>query len=108
MGSSGKKSEIGHVTYPLKDLEIGDGSEQQLFKMDLEKNIYTNTVCVKTTSASYVKGQTERRQIRSNRTCIEGSEGIRKALPPPALDIRARSTTILLYILEIDKKFQII
>ncbi|KAJ8916809.1 hypothetical protein NQ315_005816 [Exocentrus adspersus] len=32
-----KKSEIGHVTYPLKDLEIGDGTEQQLFKMDLEK-----------------------------------------------------------------------
>ncbi|XP_074032096.1 synaptotagmin-15 isoform X2 [Leptinotarsa decemlineata] len=36
-GRTKKRSEIGHVTYPLKDLEIGDGTEQQLFKMDLEK-----------------------------------------------------------------------
>ncbi|KAF7275695.1 hypothetical protein GWI33_011361, partial [Rhynchophorus ferrugineus] len=36
-GRSKRYAEIGHVTYPLKDLEIGDGSEQQLFKMDLEK-----------------------------------------------------------------------
>ncbi|KAJ8958434.1 hypothetical protein NQ318_002220 [Aromia moschata] len=44
------------------------------------------TVCVKPTSASYEKGQTEvRRQIRSNRTRIEGSEGIRPALSPPVL-----------------------
>ncbi|KAJ8975552.1 hypothetical protein NQ317_004410, partial [Molorchus minor] len=34
-----KKSEIGYVTYPLKNLEIGDGSEQQLFKMDLAKEL---------------------------------------------------------------------
>ncbi|XP_015838078.1 synaptotagmin-15 isoform X1 [Tribolium castaneum] len=32
-----RRSEIGHVTFPLKDLEIGDGTEQQLFKLDLEK-----------------------------------------------------------------------
>lgn len=36
-GRPKRKWEIGHVTYPLKELEIGDGSEQQLFKMDLEK-----------------------------------------------------------------------
>nr|CAI5843505.1 unnamed protein product [Callosobruchus analis] len=36
-GRAKKKAEIGHVTYPLKDMEIGDGTEQQLFKMDLEK-----------------------------------------------------------------------
>ncbi|KAJ8959424.1 hypothetical protein NQ318_022115 [Aromia moschata] len=44
------------------------------------------TVCVKRTSASYEKGETDvRRQIRSNRTRIEGSEGIRPALSPPVL-----------------------
>ncbi|KAJ3644734.1 hypothetical protein Zmor_022441 [Zophobas morio] len=32
-----RRSEIGHVTFPLKELEIGDGTEQQLFKLDLEK-----------------------------------------------------------------------
>ncbi|XP_050299197.1 synaptotagmin-15-like isoform X2 [Anthonomus grandis grandis] len=32
-----RHAEIGHVTYPLRELEIGDGSEQQLFKMDLAK-----------------------------------------------------------------------
>lgn len=32
-----RRSEIGYVTFPLKDLEIGDGTEQQLFKLDLEK-----------------------------------------------------------------------
>ncbi|CAG9856419.1 unnamed protein product [Phyllotreta striolata] len=36
-GRTKKKSEIGHITFPLKDLEIGDGLEQELFKMDLEK-----------------------------------------------------------------------
>uniref|UniRef100_A0A6P7FFI4 Synaptotagmin-15-like n=1 Tax=Diabrotica virgifera virgifera TaxID=50390 RepID=A0A6P7FFI4_DIAVI len=36
-GRTKKKAEIGHITFPLKDLEIGDGLEQQLFKMDLEK-----------------------------------------------------------------------
>lgn len=36
-GRQKKKSEIGYVTFPLKELEIGDGTEQQLFKMDLEK-----------------------------------------------------------------------
>lgn len=36
-GRPKRKSELGHVTFPLRDLEIGDGSEQQLFKMDLEK-----------------------------------------------------------------------
>lgn len=36
-GRTKRKAEIGHITYPLKDLEIGDGTEQQLFKMDLEK-----------------------------------------------------------------------
>ncbi|XP_060523098.1 LOW QUALITY PROTEIN: synaptotagmin-15-like [Cylas formicarius] len=36
-GRSKRNAEIGQVTFPLKDLEIGDGSEQQLFKMDLEK-----------------------------------------------------------------------
>lgn len=36
-GRTKRKAEIGHITYPLKELEIGDGSEQQLFKMDLEK-----------------------------------------------------------------------
>ncbi|XP_057665054.1 synaptotagmin-15-like isoform X1 [Diorhabda carinulata] len=36
-GRTKKKGEIGHVSFPLKDLEIGDGLEQQLFKMDLEK-----------------------------------------------------------------------
>lgn len=38
-GRQKKKSEIGYVTFALKDLEIGDGTEQQLFKMDLEKVI---------------------------------------------------------------------
>ncbi|KAI4456445.1 synaptotagmin [Holotrichia oblita] len=38
-GRPKRKWEIGHVTYPLKELEIGDGSEQQLFKMDLEKEV---------------------------------------------------------------------
>lgn len=36
-GRTKRKAEIGHITYPLKNLEIGDGTEQQLFKMDLEK-----------------------------------------------------------------------
>lgn len=36
-GRTKRYAEIGHVTYPLKELEIGDGSEQQLFKMDLAK-----------------------------------------------------------------------
>lgn len=36
-GRTKKRSEIGHITYPLNNLDIGDGSEQQLFKMDLEK-----------------------------------------------------------------------
>lgn len=36
-GRTKKRGEIGHVTFPLKDLEIGDGTEQQLFKLDLEK-----------------------------------------------------------------------
>ncbi|KAL1497375.1 hypothetical protein ABEB36_008356 [Hypothenemus hampei] len=36
-GKTKRYGEIGHVTYPLKELEIGDGSEQQLFKMDLVK-----------------------------------------------------------------------
>lgn len=36
-GRTKKRDEIGHVTFPLKDLEIGDGTEQQLFKLDLEK-----------------------------------------------------------------------
>ncbi|XP_044758183.1 synaptotagmin-15-like isoform X1 [Coccinella septempunctata] len=36
-GRAKKKCEIGHITYPLKDLDFGDGSEQQLFKIDLEK-----------------------------------------------------------------------
>lgn len=36
-GRTKRRSEIGHVAFPLKDLEIGDGSEQQLFKLDLEK-----------------------------------------------------------------------
>ncbi|KAJ8959994.1 hypothetical protein NQ318_009429 [Aromia moschata] len=40
--------------------------------------------CVKPTSATYEKGQTEvRRQIRSNRICIEGSGKIRPAHSPP-------------------------
>ncbi|GJQ80100.1 putative C2 domain protein [Trypoxylus dichotomus] len=38
-GRPKRKWEIGHVTYPLKELEIGDGNEQQLFKMDLEKEV---------------------------------------------------------------------
>ncbi|CAG9767455.1 unnamed protein product [Ceutorhynchus assimilis] len=36
-GRTKRHAEIGHVTYPLRELEIGDGSEQQLFKMDLAK-----------------------------------------------------------------------
>ncbi|XP_065157323.1 synaptotagmin-15-like isoform X1 [Atheta coriaria] len=36
-GRTKRRAEIGHVTYLLKELEIGDGSEQQLFKLDLEK-----------------------------------------------------------------------
>lgn len=36
-GRQKKKSEIGHVTFLLKNLEIGDGTEQQLFKMDIKK-----------------------------------------------------------------------
>lgn len=36
-GRTKKRDEIGHVTFPLKDLEVGDGTEQQLFKLDLEK-----------------------------------------------------------------------
>ncbi|KAK5641307.1 hypothetical protein RI129_009854 [Pyrocoelia pectoralis] len=39
-GRTKRKSEIGHVTFQLKDLEIGDGTEQQLFKFDLEKEIH--------------------------------------------------------------------
>ncbi|XP_031349513.1 synaptotagmin-15-like [Photinus pyralis] len=38
-GRTKRKSEIGHVTFQLKDLEVGDGTEQQLFKFDLEKEI---------------------------------------------------------------------
>lgn len=38
-GRTKRYAEIGYVTYPLKELEIGDGSEQQLFKMDLAKVI---------------------------------------------------------------------
>lgn len=38
-GRTKRRAEIGHVTYLLKELEIGDGSEQQLFKLDLEKVI---------------------------------------------------------------------
>lgn len=50
-GRQKKKSEIGYVTFPLKELEIGDGSEQQLFKMDLEKvidlaNLISNAFCL--------------------------------------------------------------
>lgn len=36
-GRTKKKGEIGHIIFPLKDLDIGDGLEQELFKMDLEK-----------------------------------------------------------------------
>lgn len=36
-GRAKRRGVIGHVTYPLRELEIGDGTEQQLFKMDLEK-----------------------------------------------------------------------
>ncbi|XP_066153090.1 synaptotagmin-15-like isoform X1 [Euwallacea fornicatus] len=36
-GRTKRYAEIGHVTFPLKEFEIGDGSEQQLFKMDLAK-----------------------------------------------------------------------
>lgn len=36
-GRAKRRAEIGHVTFPLKHLEIGDGTEQQLFKFDLEK-----------------------------------------------------------------------
>ncbi|KAL3274614.1 hypothetical protein HHI36_015995 [Cryptolaemus montrouzieri] len=36
-GRTKRRCEIGHITYPLKDLDVGDGSEQQLFKIDLEK-----------------------------------------------------------------------
>lgn len=36
-GRAKRRAEIGHVTFPLRDLEIGDGTEQQLFKFDLEK-----------------------------------------------------------------------
>lgn len=36
-GRTKKRGEIGYVTFHLKDLEIGDGTEQQLFKLDLEK-----------------------------------------------------------------------
>lgn len=36
-GRTKRRGEIGHVTFPLKNLDIGDGSEQQLFKLDLEK-----------------------------------------------------------------------
>uniref|UniRef100_A0AAR5QAP0 C2 domain-containing protein n=1 Tax=Dendroctonus ponderosae TaxID=77166 RepID=A0AAR5QAP0_DENPD len=39
-GRAKRFAEIGHVTYPLKELEIGDGCEQQLFKMDLVKESY--------------------------------------------------------------------
>lgn len=36
-GRTKRRQELGYVSYALKDLEIGDGMEQQLFKMDLEK-----------------------------------------------------------------------
>ncbi|KAK4874754.1 hypothetical protein RN001_014114 [Aquatica leii] len=39
-GRTKRKSEIGHVTFPLKNLEVGDGTEQQLFKFDLEKKLH--------------------------------------------------------------------
>ncbi|XP_071052260.1 synaptotagmin-15-like isoform X2 [Onthophagus taurus] len=41
-GRTKRKAEIGHILFPLKDLEIGDGNEQQLFKIDLEKEIQEN------------------------------------------------------------------
>ncbi|GLV35098.1 Synaptotagmin 7 [Carabus blaptoides fortunei] len=36
-GRTKRRAELGHVTFPLRDLELGDNSEQKLFKMDLEK-----------------------------------------------------------------------
>lgn len=36
-GRTKRRAELGHVTFPLRDLELEDNSEQKLFKMDLEK-----------------------------------------------------------------------
>lgn len=36
-GRPKRKQILGHVTFPLRDLDTADGSEQQLFKLDLEK-----------------------------------------------------------------------
>ena len=36
-GRAKRCNEIGNIVLPLNEFEIGDGSEQQLFKMDLEK-----------------------------------------------------------------------
>lgn len=36
-GRTKRRQELGHVTFPLRDLDQGDTTEQQLFKMDLVK-----------------------------------------------------------------------
>lgn len=43
-GRAKRRGELGHVTFPLRDLDQGDTTEQQLFKMDLEKVIYITNV----------------------------------------------------------------